>query len=293
MCDENVSVAKTHDHYGNPLEKKVAEWLNSQGYPLELYTGRCCRKAGLEASQSWYYRDRESGQQRETDVFAHTRRVPVTEAKRLFQLSFTFECKQSRAKPWVAFVQPDGSGFMGRKAAMVQRIMPVYTQSWWEDLAHKAGRLGEYPFSSANPVAHSLARVSFDKSGDDVAYSALMSVTKAAIGVADWLDLAGRSENVDSPYFTVIIPVLVLDSQLYGCHLDENGDEMVVSPIDHCTMQWRNQVGRMPTTIVEVVTKDSLPLFLQEMKNASSAVQNLALKSEGQTFESQALSLPN
>ena len=163
----------------NTLEKKVAEWLTGQGYPLEMYTAKCCRDRGLTAYQSWYYLDREKQQQRETDVYAHTRRVRVNKTND-FQLSFTFECKQSRARPWVAFVHDNDSNSMSPTAAMAQRFVPEYAVHWWRNLAHKARKNKEYLFQNANQIAHSIVRVSFDRSNEDAAYAALMSVAKAA-----------------------------------------------------------------------------------------------------------------
>jgi hypothetical protein len=122
---------------GSTLEKKVVEWLTGQGYPLEMYTAKCCRDRGFAAYQSWYYFDREKQQQRVTDVYGHTRRVRVNKA-RDFQLSFTFECKQSRARPWVAFVHDNDGNSMSPMAAMAQRFVPEYAGHWWRSLTHKA-----------------------------------------------------------------------------------------------------------------------------------------------------------
>jgi hypothetical protein len=240
------------------LEERVIEWLSSQGYPLEMYTAKCCRDAGLDASQSWYYFDEESGNQRETDVYAHTRRVRVTrraKKTRDFQLSFTFECKQSRARPWVAFVHSNRDTAMGSKAAMSQRIFPKYTEAWWDGLTEKSGTSNVYPLENANPIAHSLVRVSFDRSREDAAFAALMSAAKAAIGIAYWLNQASEAIGESQLYYTVVIPVLVLDAPLFSCHLNDE-DGVSVTPIDGCTLQWNNQVSsEAPTTIVEIVTK--------------------------------------
>lgn len=279
MADERDTGPNKAPDSGASLEKKVVDWLNNQGYPLEMFTERCCREKGLATHQSWYYRDRESGQQRETDVFAHTRRLSVTSDGREFQLSFTFECKQSRSKPWVALVHTDGTYRLGLKAAMVQRIVPEYCEEWWINLAHKAGRHNNYPLDNGNPVGYSLVRVSFDKSDNDLAYAALMSAAKAAIGITDWLDTASKAEKAGSLYFTVVIPVLVLDSPLFSCCLDDN-NEIRVLPIQRCSIQWANQVGAMPNTIVEVVTKESLPDFLQEMNDAFAQIVSLARSGE-------------
>jgi hypothetical protein len=279
MNDISDEMQKNPD--GDGLQKKVIEWLDRQGYPLEMYAAKCCRDAGLYAYQSWYYLDKESGQQRETDVFAHTQRVKIGKEKRDFELSFTFECKQSRAKPWVAFVHSDEDAAMSPKAVMAQRITPQYTLSWWMDLTHKAARRNIYPLQSASPTAYSLARASLDRSNEDTAFAALMSVAKASIGIADWLDLAAGGRKKSRPYFCVVIPVLVLDARLFSCRLNNDSDQISVAPIDRCTLQWSNQVNEQhsPTTIIEVVTKESLPTFLDDMNAALAEITDISSKS--------------
>lgn len=39
------------------LEKKIEEWLEKQGYPLETRVARAFRNAGFNVVQSDYYRD--------------------------------------------------------------------------------------------------------------------------------------------------------------------------------------------------------------------------------------------
>jgi hypothetical protein len=265
----------------NDLRKKVIEWLDRQGYPLEMYTARCCRDAGLSAYQSWYYFDEESEQQRETDVFGHTKRIAVTRKKRDFELSFTFECKQSRARPWVAFVHGNQDVSMSPRGAMAQRIVPKYTSAWWEDLTQKAGKHNTYPLESTSPTAYSLTRVSFDRSNEDAAYAALMSVAKAALGITYWLDLAAKGDREHKIYFAVVIPVLVLDAPLFSCCLNNENDEVSVNSINRCMLQWGNQISpwQPPTTIIEIVTKQSLPAFLHDMNTALTRIAGLALKS--------------
>jgi hypothetical protein len=259
------------------LEAKIMEWLDRQGYPLEMYTAKCCRDSGFAAYPSSYFQDTQSGQQRETDVYAHTRRIPVTDKGREFQLSFAFECKQSRAKPWVAFTHTDERNTMHPKAAMAQRIVPEYAFSWWRNLVKKADQNDLYPFGYANPLAHSLVRVSFERSNEDAAYAALMSVTKAAIGIADWLDLGSSAGGDNQLFYTVVSPILVLDTPLFSCHLNDR-NEISIASIDRCTLQWSNQVSQTSaSTIIEIVTKQALPTFLNDAKITLSRIEQLAL----------------
>jgi hypothetical protein len=134
---------------------------------------------------------------------------------------------------------------------------------------------------STSLTAYSLTRVSFDRSNEDAAYAALMSVAKAAVGITYWLDLVAKAVPEANLYFTVVIPVLVLDAPLFSCRLN-NEDEVSVTPINRCTLQWGHQINpqQSPNTIVEIVTKQSLPNFLHDMDAALARIAKLAMKSQ-------------
>lgn len=260
------------------LKNKVTQWLTGQGYPLEMYAAKCCREAGFNAHQSWYYFDEESRQHRETDVFASGKRITL--GSREFELDMTLECKQSREKPWVAFVQSDDRMPMHPKAIMVQRYMPANTSSWWRALADKAQRFEEYPIKGTSPAAYSLARVTFGSgSNEDVAYSALMSATKAAAGIVYWYDQIGNGDP--SLGYFLVIPVLVLDAPFFSCCLNDD-NELLVEPISRCTLLWKNRINQKhsPTTIVEIVTRQSLPEFLDDMAKTNVAIAKLVSRTD-------------
>src|SRR5258708_8233762 len=82
------------------LHKKVSEWLDKEGFPLEMVVASAFRRAGLWVMQSDYYEDPNEGKQREIDVIA---RQQVLVARDLLRITFAVECKVSRDKPWVLF----------------------------------------------------------------------------------------------------------------------------------------------------------------------------------------------
>ena len=52
----------------NDLEKRVADWLKTQGYPLEMRVASALREVGFDVSQSEYYNDPDTQTSREIDV---------------------------------------------------------------------------------------------------------------------------------------------------------------------------------------------------------------------------------
>ena len=85
------------------LEKKIIEWLNSQGYPLEMAVAQLFRNSGFWVIQSDFYEDKESGKKREIDIVAHVSK----QSEVLLPLNFGFsvgccvECKLGKDKPWL------------------------------------------------------------------------------------------------------------------------------------------------------------------------------------------------
>lgn len=103
------------------LISKVKNWLDSQGYPLEMKVARCFQNARFRVSSSEHYLDPDEKKPREIDVIAS---LDETIAGKTFQRAFTVECKVSKGSPWVCFQgnperQRDSSiGFIARLATI-------------------------------------------------------------------------------------------------------------------------------------------------------------------------------
>jgi hypothetical protein len=52
------------------ITKNVREWLEGEGFPLEMRVAAAFRKTGFDVRQSSFYMDPESGKGREIDVIA-------------------------------------------------------------------------------------------------------------------------------------------------------------------------------------------------------------------------------
>ncbi|MCD4671209.1 MAG: hypothetical protein K8R77_00970 [Anaerolineaceae bacterium] len=86
------------------LNSKIENWLNKQGYPLEINVARSFRKAGFQAIQSDYYVDPESENYREIDILAINQKKFNSH---LVEVSLHIECKTSIDKPWIIFSSSD------------------------------------------------------------------------------------------------------------------------------------------------------------------------------------------
>jgi hypothetical protein len=83
------------------LQQRIAEWLRSEGYPLEFRAANDMFKLGFSVRQGYYVKDPKVGMSREIDVLAEH-----TLHKECIRIYYVIECKWSVDKPWVVFTSP-------------------------------------------------------------------------------------------------------------------------------------------------------------------------------------------
>jgi Holliday junction resolvase-like predicted endonuclease len=83
------------------MEQQIRNWLQSQGYPLEMRAAAAYRDAGFRVVQSNYYQDPESSDWREIDVVADRTWIAAETNSVPIRIMFVAECKASREKPWI------------------------------------------------------------------------------------------------------------------------------------------------------------------------------------------------
>src|SRR3970040_250032 len=84
------------------IETQIKDWLEKQGYPLEMKVALALQEAGFTTSLSDYYQDFESGETREIDVTGL--RWSNFDKPVALQVCFNVECKLAHEKPWIVFL---------------------------------------------------------------------------------------------------------------------------------------------------------------------------------------------
>jgi hypothetical protein len=79
------------------MTENVRQWLEGEGFPLEMRVAAAFRKTGFDVRQSSLYADPESGKNREIDVIAAD-----PDYIGIVEIHFVVECKSSK-KPWVLY----------------------------------------------------------------------------------------------------------------------------------------------------------------------------------------------
>ncbi|WP_433724551.1 hypothetical protein ACQP0C_27630 [Nocardia sp. CA-129566] len=254
------------------LPDKVASWLEQQGYPLEMRTARALRERRVPVTVSHYYTDIDTGQQRETDLYARvTRELRHSDelgnmVDAADEVCVVIECKSARAKPWVLF--SDDKPLDAEVASLhARRSLHITTpDNRW--LQQMTGFSRSYrPISLLDgfePVGYSLVRA-LGHGNDDAAYGAMMSVAKAAAGVSE--QLRARSSRGRMIRRAIVFPVLLVDAPFLHCKLDASG-EIQLLLIDYGTVAWNYQLGpRFPKqTLITVMNPSALPRLVDDMR---------------------------
>jgi len=264
------------------LKNKIITWLNEQGYPLEMRIASALQQKGFRVVQSEYFSDPESGDSRELDVVAFKQKEIESV---LLRISLLIECKRSTDKPWLLFTSDKKR--LANPARIAQRaanslgrhyLLEVCKQDEVQDLS-----IFSLPERPAYGVTQALT------TGKDVCYSAVTSVSKAALATVAELDKRKESEKKEfiilrrsANICSIVLPVVVVEGQLFEVFLDDQAD-VIVNGIESGTLLWRNPIVGMPHTIVNIVTSSGFEQFAYD---ARTSIDKFFEMSEKQLSES-------
>lgn len=243
------------------LLDKVAKWVRQQGYPLELRTARELESKKISATIGWYYTDPDSGQERESDVLALATRWATSDD--CVAISLAIECKSARDKPWV-LVAPNSDGLRWASSPWYRLRAPQ--TSWLSGIEQVAdGNLPTPLLDMDRSCGYTLVRA-FAGGNEDVAFSAMMSVAKAARSVHAEHEHDQETGNFFAPSYAVVVPVLLVDAPLFRCDLNSDRD-VRLTPIDQGTVIFKHRVVGPSTAplAIKVVTSEAFPSLVDDV----------------------------
>ncbi|QDT96266.1 hypothetical protein [Gimesia aquarii] len=248
-----------------PLDKKILEWLEQQGYPLEMRVAKAFIDAGVSISLSVYYRDPENDTPREIDIVAGCQDGEFADYF-MFSVEFAIECKKS-SSPWVLFVKPGRSfGSVFRNGWVCSKIgSTVKERLKYRNLSDN--KLHNWSGNWAYGVTEALRKGS-PKTGD-IPYKALMSCVKASHGLARLTEQkVWSSRYADKVLFgSMTQPVIILDGKLFEASLNESGDLEIIETeegIINFKYPFLNRADEYVS--VRIVTLPALPRFISAAK---------------------------
>jgi hypothetical protein len=249
-----------------PLETALSEWLETQGYPLEMEVAKEFRSKQFQVGQGGYYKDPDTGIQREIDVTASK-----AQAVRDFilQLVCFVECKVSRSKPWVLFTSirdptlsrtdhysmvasPLGMMFLGRIHGNQASAMPRI-------------------FGPRDRVAYGITEALGERQNAiNPAFAAVIAAAKAAVARANLTREEVSHDPMPEPLVDVLIPVVVLDGYLFEYFLDLEGQKQLRRIHSGLLSLGHAIPGRERSTLVHVITREGLPEFVGDLSDLYS-----------------------
>ena len=240
---------------------KIREWLDKQGYPLEMRVASTFRNAGFDVTQSHFYTDPETGMQREIDVVA---RFP--EATGGLNLTFTVECKKSPDKPWLLFTSPstlEGRNRLFTYAVTSDSSLEILIEKGCDFTDGKPTFLDLPWMSKSGQIGYGITQA-FTNS-EDATYKASTGALKAALAQKR------SSESKNWAPFVFSFPVIVIDGLLFQCFLQDDG-AVGITETDAGELFFPLSIAGEAGTCIHVVTLHALSDFVA---NAASVAQAL------------------
>src|SRR3990172_11885099 len=181
------------------MEKKILEWIQTQGYPLEMKVANLLQRSGFLVIQSDYYKETETGVSREIDIIAYLQKEIE---KYLIRIELIIECKMSQDKPFVFFTSNtrlSGTAQVAQRAATTIGIKLLKSLAKRTDVQRNL--LFQLPVRTGYGITQAFT------SRNDKAYEAAMSVSKATASAVDNANSFQRSSGIK--VCSIFMPIIV------------------------------------------------------------------------------------
>lgn len=283
------------------LDSKILDWLQKQGYSLEMRVAQVFREAGFEVSQFESYVDPNSGDLREIDVVASLdRQIEGVEVS----VALFVECKYCRTKPWLILASPRRFHAFSYFSRILRGSFDVREWRARETLQARLlarvlislGRIKTSEFDFFSMPLHAgygIVEAFKDRQrAKDNAYTAVMQASSCVEAhdlrnemssrrvVQEYKDRVyeGAGETGEFSLFcSIAFPVVVMEGRLFECHLDEHHC-IAISERNSGTvlLSSRNRGGpaesRPYDSVVRVVTEGYLGSLANQAHQGASAL---------------------
>jgi hypothetical protein len=251
------------------IKTKLLEWLNTQGYPLEMQVAQEFQSSGFTVTQSQYYADPETAKQREIDVVA--RKEGEWSDYFLLNIQFAISCKNATKRPWVVFSNETkhSSGVL-EGAFISSTVGALFKKRLWGTTNYTTLRLLQSPVRRGYSVTEGFT------TGVDIPFQAIMSATKYADSVAAATNLQKETLR-DKPvaYASLVCPVVIIPGNLFEAYLDVEGS-LQVCEVQRIPIRWGYPLSNSGQQLADVLlcTVKDLPLLIQDAQQALDLLTN-------------------
>lgn len=239
------------------MKEKIRDWLNKQGYPLELKIASALQKESLFPTLANYYLDPTSNKSREIDIIGGRNHVTG-----FLNIELVIECKRSAERPWLVLSAENSSDGLG--PLFEYALTSGAARAWLGDINNleKLSALHWWNWDGPRGVGIIPA---FKENNNDDAFKAIAGAMAASIARKKmWME---RTTGA----LVFVFPIAFLDNELYECKLTDSG-QIEISKIDEAKIYLPMHYGDEIGTCVHVVTSKRLDYFC---KSASRAIDDL------------------
>ncbi|WP_440975052.1 hypothetical protein [Pseudoxanthomonas winnipegensis] len=222
-------------------KNRVHEWLEKSGYPLEMEVAAHLHSNGFSVTPSFIYTDEETGKNREVDIVASkSDKMGFTHA------GFVIECK-STPNPWVVFKSTDTNNLGGSLIGL-----SLHTETAEPALRRLRSNPSNIMWSlQRRNIGYGLREASSGQ--NDAAYSVSTSLVKASKA---WLS----SPRVARPRIAFAFPILVVDSPIFECSLDDK-HQIVLTEVSESLFVFSPPISGQTSCLIKIVGKELLQQF--------------------------------
>jgi hypothetical protein len=234
------------------LLASVRNWLDKQGYPLEMRVAAAFQAARYFTIQGDVYADPATGKLREIDVLAQWLNGRDDLAYALL-VHAVAECK-SGSKPWVLFsgVQPRPRDAVDLALARIgngtgNKLLAALAEGGTETNLVKASVRTGHAFTQA-----------FRGSEGDAAFAAVTGSISAAHGIVAEFERGGATTVIAH----IVVPTVVVDAPVIECHLGEDGD-VRLEQIQEADLFW--PAGGARATVVRILHESQVGTYAEAL----------------------------
>lgn len=247
------------------LHLKLQDWLNEQGYPLEMLTARFFRQGGFRVNQSAYYTDTDIDKPREIDVLAsHFIHDDIGYDLVALDIEFCIECKMSIKKPWLVFTAAHERSY--------EFSRPVFSKignSYLYKLFRQQQTSIPAMFAIPDRIGYGLTQAF--TSGEDIPFKAITSAVKAAVSQA--INADKMTEEIHTLCY-VGFPIIVIDGLLIDCSLSETSD-VILEQVDSAVLDWKYPLPNQNLSVtVNIYTKAAFDKLLRDATEVKNFLVN-------------------
>lgn len=246
----NVMHKLTSLQESSDILKKLKDWVNTEGIPLEYYTTSNFLRNKFRVIQSDYVE--EHGISREIDVLAFN---DFESDNSLIRICHVIECKWTKDKPWIVFNSP--TAHIANSACISQTIGSLVGSAM---LWHAAGESELFALSlfESKGASGFSGRQAFSKD-NDLFYNMIKSIVDKTV-----LSVQRYDQNADPfSYIAIGFPLIVIDGRLFEAHYEK--DELELSEVKVSKVHWRGSANWKHHATVAIVTKDYLPEYVDSL----------------------------